>query len=141
MGAEVQDGVRIPGKVYLMGAGPGNPELLTVKAARLLRSADAVLHDDLVSREILALAPARARVHNVGKRCGTKRATQEEINALLIAYARDGLTVVRLKGGDPLIFGRAREEMDALREAGIEFEIVPGVTAALSAAAVAQIPL
>lgn len=141
MGNGQQGGVRMPGKVYLVGAGPGDPELLTVKAARLLRTANAVLHDDLVPREILALAPASARVHNVGKRCGAKHATQEEINTQLIAYAREGLIVVRLKGGDPLIFGRAREEMEALRDAGIEFEVVPGVTAALSAAAAAQIPL
>jgi uroporphyrin-III C-methyltransferase len=100
-----------------------------------------VLHDDLVSQEILVLVPACAQVQNVGKRCGAKRITQEQINARLIALAREGLTVVRLKGGDPLIFGRACEEMDSLRRAGVEFEVVPGVTAALAAAAAAQIPL
>ncbi len=129
------------GKVYLVGAGPGDPELLTLKAVRLLQAAKVVLHDELVAPDILALIPATARVCNVGKRCGQKRISQEEINALLVAYASDGLTVVRLKGGDPLIFGRAGEEIEALREAGIEFEVVPGVTAALAAAAAARIPL
>ncbi len=129
------------GKVYLVGAGPGDPELLTRKALRLLRAADVVLHDDLVAPEILALIPPTARLHNVGKRCGRKSITQEEINALLVAYASDGLTVVRLKGGDPLIFGRAGEEMEVLWEARIDFEVVPGVTAALGAAAAARIPL
>src|SRR5580658_2406809 len=128
-------GYVIPGKVYLIGAGPGDPELLTLKAARLLRVADAILHDDLVPLEILALAPAGARVQNVGKRCGKESISQSEIERRLVEYARQGLAVVRLKGGDPLIFGRAGEEMDALTRAGIEFEIVPGVTAALGAAA------
>ena len=129
------------GKVYLVGAGPGDPELLTVKALRTLQAADVVLHDELVPPEIVRLAPRVARVYNVGKRCGPKKITQEEINALLAAYASDGLTVVRLKGGDPLIFGRAGEEMDALRDARIDFEVIPGVTAALGAAASAKIPL
>jgi uroporphyrin-III C-methyltransferase len=128
-------------KVYLVGAGPGDPDLLTFKAARLLRSADAVLHDDLVSPEILALIPNTAQIHNVGKRCGEKKITQQEINLLMITLSRSGLEVVRLKSGDPFIFGRAGEEITALREAGIEFELVPGVTAALGAAAAAQIPL
>jgi len=129
------------GKVYLVGAGPGDPELLTLKALRLLRAADIVLHDDLVPPEILALIPPTARALNVGKRCGRKNITQKEINALLVAYASDGLTVVRLKGGDPLIFGRAGEEMQALRDAAVNFEVVPGVSAALGAAASARIPL
>jgi uroporphyrin-III C-methyltransferase len=137
----VQHGCVIPGKVYLIGAGPGDPELLTLKAARLLRVADAILHDDLVPLEILALAPAGARVQNVGKRCGKESISQSEIERRLVDYARQGLAVVRLKGGDPLIFGRAGEEMDALSRAGIEFEIVPGVTAALGAAAAAQVAL
>lgn len=131
----------IRGKVYLVGAGPGDPELLTVKAARLLRSADAVLHDELVAPEILCLANPAVQFHNVGKRCGTKKITQEEINFLMVALASAGLQVVRLKGGDPLIFGRAGEEIEALRRAGIPYEIVPGVTAALGAAAGAGIPL
>jgi uroporphyrin-III C-methyltransferase len=129
------------GKVYLVGAGPGDPELLTLKALRLLRTADAVLHDDLVAPEILKLIPSRAQVHNVGKRCGKKKIAQEEINFLMIALADSGLRVVRLKSGDPLIFGRAGEEIEALRRAGIAYEIVPGVTSALGAAAAAQIPL
>ena len=129
------------GKVYLVGAGPGDPELLTVKALRLLRTADAVLHDDLVTPEILKLIPSKAQVHNVGKRCGKKHIVQEEINFLMIALADSGLSVIRLKSGDPLIFGRAGEEIEALRRADIGYEIVPGVTSALAAAAGAQIPL
>jgi uroporphyrin-III C-methyltransferase len=129
------------GKVYLVGAGPGDPELLTVRAARLLRNADAVLHDELVTPEILQLANPLAQLHNVGKRCGNKRITQQEINFLMVGLASAGLQVVRLKGGDPLIFGRAGEEIEALRRAGIPYEIVPGITAALGAAAAAGIPL
>ncbi|MGA7139289.1 MAG: uroporphyrinogen-III C-methyltransferase [Terriglobales bacterium] len=129
------------GKVYLVGAGPGDPELLTVKALRLLRTADAVLHDDLVTPEILKLIPSTAQVHNVGKRCGKKKILQGEINFLMVELAASGLRVVRLKGGDPLIFGRAGEEIESLRANDIPFEIVPGVTSALGAAAAAQIPL
>jgi uroporphyrin-III C-methyltransferase len=129
------------GKVYLVGAGPGDPELLTLKALRLLKSADVVLHDDLISPEILAFIPASTEVRNVGKRFGRKKISQAEINALLVQNALLGLQVVRLKSGDPLIFGRAGEEMEALRKAGIEFEIVPGVTAVFGAAANTQIPL
>jgi uroporphyrin-III C-methyltransferase len=129
------------GKVYLVGAGPGDPELLTVKALRLLKTADAVLHDDLVAPEILKLIPAAAQVHNVGKRCGKKKILQDEINFLMVALADSGLRVVRLKSGDPLIFGRAGEEIESLRRANIAFEIVPGVTSAMGAAAAAQIPL
>lgn len=129
------------GRVYLVGAGPGDPELLTLKAARVLRSADAVLHDELVSQEILRLIPRHAEVYNVGKRCGEKRISQDEINALMVALAQSGLQVVRLKGGDPLIFGRAGEELAALRQNGIDCEIVPGITAALGAAASSQIAL
>jgi len=129
------------GKVFLVGAGPGDPELLTVKAYRLLQSADVVLHDDLVTRGVLRLLPPTTQVRNVGKRCGTKSVSQQEINALLVAYASFGLQVVRLKSGDPLIFGRAGEEIEALRQANIEMEIVPGVTAALGAAAAARVSL
>ena len=129
------------GQVYLVGAGPGDPELLTLKALRILRLADVVLHDELVSPAILALIRSEARVVNAGKRCDWKRISQEEINAQMVAYASAGETVVRLKGGDPMIFGRAEEEIAALRAAGIPFEIVPGITAALSAAAAAQVPL
>jgi uroporphyrin-III C-methyltransferase len=131
----------VKGKIYLVGAGPGDPDLLTVKAVRLLQSADAVLYDDLVAPEILNLIPARAQRHNVGKRCGKKKILQSEINFLMIALAESGLRVVRLKSGDPLIFGRAGEEIESLRRAGIAYEIVPGVTSALGAAAAAQIPL
>ena len=129
------------GKVYLVGAGPGDPELLTLKALRVLKTAEAVLHDDLVSPEILQLIPATAQVHNVGKRSGKKNIQQQEINFLMVALADSGLRVVRLKSGDPLIFGRAGEEIEALRRAEIPFEIVPGVTSAFGAAAAAQIPL
>src|SRR5579859_5337754 len=128
-------------KVYLVGAGPGDPELLTIKACRVLRKAKVVLHDDLVNPDILRFARASAHIQNVGKRCGNPRITQEEINSLMVAYANQGLIVVRLKGGDPLLYGRAGEEMEALREAGIEFEVVPGITAAFGAAASARIPL
>lgn len=129
------------GKVYLVGAGPGDPELLTMKAVRLLKTADAVLHDDLVAPEILKLASATAQIHNVGKRCGKKKNSQEEINFLMVGLASLGMIVVRLKSGDPLIFGRLGEEIEALRKAKIEFEIVPGVTSAFGAAASTQIPL
>ncbi len=129
------------GKVYLVGAGPGDPELLTLKALRVLQAADVVLHDDLVTPEILALVPLRAQLYNGGKRCGQKKISQPEVNALMVQYVSEGLTVVRLKGGDPLIFGRAGEEMDALHEAGVEFEVIPGVTAALGAAAAARLSL
>jgi uroporphyrin-III C-methyltransferase len=129
------------GKVYLVGAGPGDPELLTMKAARLLQSAEAVLYDDLVAPEILSLIPRTAQLHNVGKRCGTKKIKQEEINFLLLALADSGLSVIRLKSGDPLIFGRAGEEMESLRKAGVPYEIIPGVTSAFGAAASANIPL
>jgi uroporphyrin-III C-methyltransferase len=129
------------GKVYLIGAGPGDPELLTVKAARLLECAAIVLHDSLVSREVLEVIPGEAEIINVGKRCGHKLLTQDEINALLVSYAARYEIVIRLKGGDPLIFGRAGEEIEALRAAGVDFEVVPGVTAALGAAAAAGISL
>lgn len=122
-------------KVFLVGAGPGDPDLLTVKAHRLIQSADVILHDDLVTPAILNLANPDAEIVNVGKRCGTKAITQEDINALMVSYARDHRTVVRLKSGDPLIFGRAAEEMTALNEAGVSFEVVPGITSAFAAAA------
>jgi uroporphyrin-III C-methyltransferase len=131
----------VKGKVYLVGAGPGDPELLTLKALRLLRTADAVLHDDLVAPEILKQVSPSAHVRNVGKRCGQKNITQEEIHLLMIAMASSGMNVVRLKSGDPMIFGRAGEEIEALRRSNIGYEIVPGVTSALGAAASAEIPL
>jgi len=129
-----------PGTVYLVGAGPGDPELLTLKAARLLATADVVLQDDLVPAAVLAHA-AHALVINVGKRCGRKNISQEQIHTMMIDEARRGLAVVRLKSGDPLVFGRAGEEMDALRAAGIPFEVVPGITAAFAAAAALGRPL
>ena len=129
------------GKVYLIGAGPGDPELLTLKAARILAHANIVLHDALVSREVLEKVSHGAKVIDVGKRCGKKLLTQEEINALLVDYAGSHEIVVRLKGGDPAIFGRAGEELETLRKAGIPFEVVAGVTAALGAAAAAGISL
>ena len=153
------------GKVYLIGAGPGDPDLLTVKAARLLHRATIVLHDSLVSREVLQLIPREAEIIDVGKRAGQKLLTQDEINQLLISYANQcsGRSldrsaakslnappptkstshneVIRLKGGDPVVFGRAGEEIEALRRANIPFEIVPGITAALGAAAAAGISL
>jgi uroporphyrin-III C-methyltransferase len=129
------------GRVYLIGAGPGDPELLTLKAARLLASADVVLHDSLVSREVLEKISSNAEIVDVGKRCGRKLLTQDEINSLLVSYAASRDVVVRLKGGDPSIFGRAGEELQALREAHVEYEVVPGVTAALGAAAAAEISL
>jgi uroporphyrin-III C-methyltransferase / precorrin-2 dehydrogenase / sirohydrochlorin ferrochelatase len=125
----------VQGTVYLVGAGPGDPDLLTVKAVRRIAAAEVILHDDLVSQAILDLAGPHAAVVNVGKRCGAKAITQEEINALMIESARAGRSVVRLKSGDPLLFGRAGEEMAALAEAGVPFEIVPGVSAAFAAAA------
>lgn len=129
------------GIVYLVGAGPGDPDLLTMKATRLLATADIVLNDDLVPPAILALANPRALTVSVGKRCGEKKITQEQINQLMIEKAAQGLMVVRLKSGDPLVFGRAAEEIDALRAANIDFEIVPGITAAFAAAAALECSL
>jgi uroporphyrin-III C-methyltransferase len=128
-------------KVYLLGAGPGDPDLLTQKAARLLQNAHVVLHDSLVSREVLDLIAPLAEIIDVGKRAGQKLLTQDEINSLLVSYAQQDKIVVRLKGGDPSIFGRAGEELDALRRANVAFEIVPGITAATAAAAAAGISL
>jgi uroporphyrin-III C-methyltransferase / precorrin-2 dehydrogenase / sirohydrochlorin ferrochelatase len=129
------------GRVYLVGAGPGDPELLTQKAVRVLSQADIVLHDDLVPAAILQLAGQQALVVSVGKRCGSKNITQAAIHEWMISSALRGLSVVRLKSGDPMIFGRAGEEMDALREAQVPFEAIPGVTAASSAAALLEVSL
>jgi len=123
------------GKVHLVGAGPGDPRLLTVKAHDLIERAGVILHDDLVPAAVLAVAGPQTKIVNVGKRCGAKAITQAEINARIIESARRGLDVVRLHGGDPAVFGRLAEEMDALEEAEIPFEIVPGVTAGTAAAA------
>jgi uroporphyrin-III C-methyltransferase len=129
------------GTVYLVGAGPGSLDLLTIRAHALISSATCLLHDDLVSPEVLSLASANALVSNVGKRCGRKTVTQEQINAWMIEYAQAGHSVVRLKSGDPLLFGRAAEEIDALTHAAIPLEIVPGVSTGFAAAALAGIPL
>jgi uroporphyrin-III C-methyltransferase len=125
---------RAPGKVYLVGAGPGAVDLLTLRAARLLAAADIVFHDALVPAEVLALAD-HAELVAVGKRCGKHSTAQRFINKRLVDAARKHRVVVRLKGGDPMLFGRAQEELDALAAAGIAVEVVPGVTAALAAAA------
>jgi len=129
------------GMVYLVGAGPGDPDLLTVKALRLIQSADLILHDDLVPQAILHLAPPDTEIMNVGKRCGVKSISQEEINALMVESARAHRSVLRLKSGDPLIFSRASEEIAALTESGVPFEIVPGLSAAFAAAAAIGCPL
>lgn len=124
-----------PETIHLVGAGPGDPDLLTVKAVRLIQTADVILHDDLVPQAILDLASPSAEILNVGKRCGNKTITQAEINSTMIEHARGNRSVLRLKSGDPLIFGRAAEEIAALTEAGVPFQIVPGITAAFAAAA------
>ena len=129
------------GKVFLVGAGPGDPELLTLRALRVLKQADVVLHDSLVSAEVLSLVSPPAQIVDVGKRAGLKLLTQDEINSLLVDYAAKHEVVVRLKGGDPLLFGRASEEIEALRKASVPFEVVPGISAAFGAAAAAGISL
>jgi uroporphyrin-III C-methyltransferase len=130
-----------PGVVYLAGAGPGDPALLTLRVLRLLETADVILPDDLVSEEILSLAHAGAAITPVGKRCGQPRITQAEIHVLMLEAAQAGRSVLRLKSGDPLIFGRAGEEIAALRGANVPFEIVPGITTAFAAAARLKTPL
>jgi uroporphyrin-III C-methyltransferase/precorrin-2 dehydrogenase/sirohydrochlorin ferrochelatase len=130
----------VSGRVTLVGAGPGDPGLLTVRAARALAEADLVLYDALVSLEVLALAP-RAQRFSVGKRAGRASMRQEAIHALMIRAARRGKRVVRLKGGDPFVFGRGGEEVLALRAAGVSHEVVPGVSSALAAPALAGIPV
>ncbi len=129
------------GTVYLVGAGPGDPDLLTVAASALLQQAQVVLHDDLVNPAILALARAEAEVVNVGKRCGAKKITQQQINQLMVQYARAGSSVLRLKSGDPLVFGRAGEEIRALVAARVPFRILPGISAVFAAAASAGFSL
>jgi uroporphyrin-III C-methyltransferase len=130
-----------PGHVYLCGAGPGDPSLLTLRALQLLQTADIILPDDLVSDPILALANPAALIIPVGKRCGQPRITQAGIHELMLLHAGRDQSVLRLKSGDPLVFGRANEEIEALRAAAIPFEIVPGITAAFAVAASLQTPL
>lgn len=129
------------GVVYLVGAGPGDPELITVRGLRLLERADVVVYDRLVAEELVELAPPRARLVFVGKAPGDQPWPQRRINALLVAEARRRRVVVRLKGGDPFVFGRGGEECQALAAAGVRFEIVPGVTSVVAAPAHAGIPL
>ena len=129
------------GKVFLVGAGPGDPELLTLKAARTIAAADVVVYDRLIPSEVLASIPEGTARVNVGKQAGHHPVPQSEINRLLIGLARSGRNVVRLKGGDPFIFGRGCEEAMALDRAGIPYEIVPGITAAQGCAAAARVPL
>ena len=130
-----------PAHVYLVGAGPGDPALLTLRAAHLIKTADVILPDDLVSDEILSLASPTANIIPVGKRCGQPRITQAGIHELLLEHASEGSSVVRLKSGDPLVFGRAGEEIAFLREHAIPFEIVSGITTAFAVAATLEAPL
>jgi uroporphyrin-III C-methyltransferase/precorrin-2 dehydrogenase/sirohydrochlorin ferrochelatase len=129
------------GRVVLVGAGPGDPDLLTVKAVRALATADMVFYDGHVSAGVLALARSGAELVSVAKARGRHSRTQAEINALIVRHAREGRTVVRLKGGDPFVFGRGGEEVDVLRASGIAVEVIPGITAATAVAASLQVPL
>jgi uroporphyrinogen III methyltransferase/synthase len=129
------------GKVYLVGAGPGDPELLTVKAVRLLQSADVVIYDRLIQEGVLALANPSAEQIYMGKPIGQHDSRQDEIHSLLLLKAREGKRVVRLKGGDPFLFGRGGEEVEYLAEQGIPFEVIPGVSAALAAPLAAGIAI
>lgn len=129
------------GTVYLVGAGPGDPDLLTVKAARLIAGADVVVHDGLVDDAILAIANPKARFISVAKQRSRHSVPQDGINAILVREALAGYAVVRLKGGDPFIFGRGGEEVDACREAGVPVEVIPGISAAVAGGAEALLPL
>ena len=129
------------GRIILVGAGPGDPDLLTLRAARALAAADVLVHDGLVDARVLAMAPPSAKRISVAKKRDRHTMAQEEINRLLVAEARKGQSVVRLKGGDPFIFGRGGEEIAEARACGVDVEVIPGISAALGAAAEAQIPL
>jgi uroporphyrin-III C-methyltransferase len=131
----------VHGKIYLVGAGPGEPKLLTLRAAELLSKADIVIYDRLVGKPILKLTPKSARKIYVGKRSGKHEVPQDKINELLISCSKEGKTVVRLKGGDPFLFGRGGEEAEILKENNIDFEMVPGVTSAVATPEYAGIPL
>lgn len=131
----------MPGNVFLVGTGPGDPELLTLKAVRVMKGADLLLYDRLVSNDVLDLVGPQAKLLYVGKTTGYHSRTQEEIHELLLSFAEAGATVVRLKGGDPLVFGRGGEEMDFLRQQGIHVKVIPGITAASGIAAELGIPL
>lgn len=141
MGGQLPSTIAQQGTVYLVGAGPGDPELLTLRAASLLATADVVFYDDLVPDAVLELCGVHTERVSVGKRCGNARITQAGIHVLLVEAAQAGRSVVRLKSGDPLIFGRAAEELAALAQAEIPVQIVPGVTALFAAAAALHLPL
>ena len=140
-GATSREAAPKTGTVWLVGAGPGDPELLTIKALKALQAAEVVVHDGLVTHEILDLAPSSARRISVAKRKSRHSYSQDEINRMLVAFALEGLNVVRLKGGDPFMFGRGGEELEAARAAGVPCHVIPGVTAALAAGASAGAPL
>jgi len=129
------------GKVYIVGAGPGDPELITIKATRLIRSADVILYDRLVSEETISLAKEGCELIYVGKHPGESSITQERINEMLVEKAQEGGSIVRLKGGDPFLFGRGGEEAQVLSREGISYEVVPGITSAISVPAYAGIPV